>query len=39
MFAKLWAASGLDYAALIEKLIALAIERHDERQQLRTSLY
>lgn len=31
MYPKLWEASGLPYAALIDRLIALAIERHRER--------
>jgi D-alanine-D-alanine ligase len=38
MFAKLWAASGVEYPALLDRLIALALERHAEKQQLRTSL-
>ncbi len=38
MYAKLWAASGLEYPALLDRLIALALERHAEKQQLRTSL-
>jgi len=38
MFAKLWAASGVDYPALLDRLIALAVERHAEKQQLRTSV-
>ncbi len=38
MFAKLWAASGVDYGALVDRLIALARERHRDRQQLRTSM-
>ncbi|HET7698675.1 MAG TPA: D-alanine--D-alanine ligase family protein [Vicinamibacterales bacterium] len=38
MFAKLWAASGVDYAALLDRLIALALQRHAEKQQLRTSV-
>ena len=37
MFAKLWAASGVAYPALLDRLIALALERHAEKQQLRTS--
>jgi D-alanine-D-alanine ligase len=37
MFAKLWAASGVDYPALLDRLIGLAQERHAEKQQLRTS--
>jgi D-alanine-D-alanine ligase len=38
MYSKMWAASGLAYPALIDRLIALAIERHSEKQQLRTSM-
>ena len=38
MFAKLWTASGVNYPALLDRLIALAVERHTERQQLRTSV-
>ena len=38
MYPKLWEASGLPYAELLDRLIALAIERHAEKQQLRTSL-
>ncbi len=38
MYAKLWAASGVDYPALIDRLIALAQERHADKQQLRTSV-
>lgn len=38
MFAKLWAASGVEYPALLDRLIALAQQRHGEKQQLRTSV-
>src|SRR5262249_7053400 len=38
MYAKLWAASGVDYPALLDRLIGLAIERHAQKQQIRTSL-
>ena len=38
MYAKLWAASGVDYPALLDRLIALAQERHADKQQLRTSV-
>jgi D-alanine-D-alanine ligase len=38
MYSKMWAASGLPYPALIDRLIALALERHAEKQQLRTSV-
>jgi D-alanine-D-alanine ligase len=37
MYAKLWEASGVGYGALLDRLIALALERHAERQQLRLS--
>jgi D-alanine-D-alanine ligase len=37
MYPKLWEHSGVPYAELINKLIALAIERHDQRTQLRTA--
>jgi D-alanine-D-alanine ligase len=38
MYSKMWAASGLAYPALIDRLITLAIERHADKQQLRTSM-
>jgi len=38
MYSKMWAASGLSYPQLIDRLIALALERHAEKQQLRTSM-
>ena len=38
MYPKLWEASGLAYPDLIDRLIALAIDRHSEKQQLRTSV-
>jgi D-alanine-D-alanine ligase len=37
MYAKLWEASGVDYPALLDRLIDLALARHAEKQQLRTS--
>ena len=37
MYAKLWAASGLSYPALLDRLVQLAIDRHTEKNQLRTS--
>src|SRR6185503_2860368 len=33
MYSKLWAASGVDYPTLVDRLIALAIERQHERQK------
>ena len=38
MYAKLWAATQVTYPALLDRLIALALERHAEKQQLRTSV-
>jgi D-alanine-D-alanine ligase len=37
MYAKLWAASGVAYPALLDRLIALALDRHADKQQLRTT--
>ena len=37
MYAKLWEASGTSYRALLDKLVALALERHIQKQTLRTS--
>ena len=37
MYSKLWAASGVDYPALLDRLIQLALERHAAKQRLRTS--
>ena len=36
MYPKLWAASGLDYPALIDELVRLALERHARRTRLST---
>jgi D-alanine-D-alanine ligase len=38
MYAKLWAASGLAYPDLVDRLVRLALERHAEKQKLRTSV-
>ena len=38
MYSKMWAASGLSYPALLDRLIALANERHTEKQGSRTSV-
>jgi D-alanine-D-alanine ligase len=38
MYPKMWEASGLSYPDLITRLITLALERHAEKQQLRTSI-
>ena len=37
MYPKLWEASGVPYRELINRLIALALERHSERQQMNFS--
>jgi D-alanine-D-alanine ligase len=39
MYSMMWAASGVPYAALVDRLIALAIERHAEKRRLRTSAF
>ena len=38
MYPKLWEASGVPYPALLDRLIALALERHADKQRLRTSM-
>ncbi len=38
MYSKMWEASGVGYAALVDRLIQLALERHAEKQRLRTSV-
>jgi D-alanine-D-alanine ligase len=37
MYPKLWAASGLEYSALIDQLLQLALERHAEKKKNRYS--
>lgn len=37
MYPKLWEASGLPYAQLLDRLIELAVERHEDRQRNRTN--
>ena len=37
MYPKLWQATGLGYSELIDRLIQLAIERHQARQSKKTS--
>jgi D-alanine-D-alanine ligase len=39
MYSKLWAASGVDYPTLVDRLVTLALERHAERRTLRTSMF
>jgi D-alanine-D-alanine ligase len=36
MYPKLWAATGVPYDALIDELVALALERHERRSQFST---
>jgi D-alanine-D-alanine ligase len=38
MYAKLWEASGVSYPALLDRLIGLALARHADKQNLRTSV-
>jgi D-alanine-D-alanine ligase len=38
MYPKMWEASGLPYPQLLDRLIQLALERHAQKQQLRTSI-
>jgi D-alanine-D-alanine ligase len=38
MYSKMWEASGITYSALVDRLIQLALARHAEKQQLRTSV-
>jgi D-alanine-D-alanine ligase len=37
MYSKLWEASGVSYPVLLDRLVQLALDRHAEKQQLRTS--
>jgi D-alanine-D-alanine ligase len=37
MYPKLWEASGVPYPRLIERLLDLAIERHQREQRIETS--
>jgi D-alanine-D-alanine ligase len=37
MYPKMWEASGLPYPKLIDRLIELAFERHQDRKTLRFS--
>jgi len=38
MYSKMWDASGVHYAALVDRLIQLGIERHNQKQKLKTSV-
>jgi D-alanine-D-alanine ligase len=37
MYPKLWEASGVSYAKLLDRLIQLAVERHQQKQNLKTT--
>ena len=37
MYPKLWEATGLSYSALLDRLIELAIERHEQKSKLKTN--
>jgi D-alanine-D-alanine ligase len=39
MFSKLWQASGVSYPTLVDRLITLAIERHADKQESKTSAF
>ena len=39
MYSKMWGASGVDYPALVDRLIALALERHAEKQESKTTAF
>jgi D-alanine-D-alanine ligase len=39
MFSKMWEASGVSYPALVDRLIALALERHAEKQESKTTAF
>lgn len=39
MYSQLWQASGVDYPALVDRLVTLAIERHHDKQDVRTSFF
>jgi D-alanine-D-alanine ligase len=38
MYSKMWEASGVRYAELVHRLIQLALERHTQKQALKTSV-
>lgn len=37
MYSKMWEATGIGYAALVDRLIELALQRHRDKQRLKTS--
>jgi D-alanine-D-alanine ligase len=38
MYSKMWEASGVGYAALVDRLIQLGLDRHAQKQKLKTSV-
>jgi D-alanine-D-alanine ligase len=38
MYSKLWQATGLEYPVLLDRLVRLALDRHAEKQRLKTSV-
>jgi D-alanine-D-alanine ligase len=38
MYSKMWEASGVHYAELVDRLIQLGMARHQEKQKLKTSV-
>jgi D-alanine-D-alanine ligase len=39
MYSQMWRASGVDYPVLVDRLVTLALERHADRQAIRTSVF
>lgn len=39
MYSQLWQASGVDYSTLVDRLVTLAVERHKDKQDVRTSFF
>ncbi|HUL71979.1 MAG TPA: D-alanine--D-alanine ligase family protein [Vicinamibacterales bacterium] len=39
MFSRMWEASGISYPALVDRLIALAVERHADKQESKTTAF
>ena len=37
MYPKLWEATGLSYPKLLDRLLELALERHQDKQKIRTA--
>jgi D-alanine-D-alanine ligase len=38
MYSKMWEASGVGYAELVDRLIRLGLDRHAQKQKLKTSV-